>query len=162
MSTITAKRLLNRPCEAVWSALADIGGVHRFHPLVASSPLQPGSPTAGIGAERTCHFTDGNTVKERVAELDEGKRLVIEIVAGTLPMNSARATFRLDARGNDETHVEMEMTYTPKFGVLGRAMDALVIKRKLGGVMAQVLEGLEAHLTTGAEIGADWTPSSAA
>lgn len=36
----------------------------------------------------------------------------------------------------------MQISYRPKFGILGRAIDAFVLRRQMRGLMARVLEGL--------------------
>lgn len=156
MSTVTTDRTLDHEPEAVWAALADFGGIYRFHPLVHSSPISPGAPATGVGAERTCHFNDGNHVLERVVEFEEGSHLVVDIVEGSMPLQSARARMEIRPASNGKTTITMRMEYIPKFGLLGKAMDALMLKRKFASILDGVLAALGEHLKTGEVIGPEF------
>lgn len=161
MSNVNVERILPYDLETVWPVLADVGGIYRFHPFVASSPINPGAPTTGMGAERTCHFHDGNQVVERVTGFEEGRRLEIEIVDGTMPLASAHASMAVEPVGHDKTKIVFNMDYTPKFGIVGKAMDAMMMRRKFTSILTQVLVALEEHLATGKVIGKDWRPKAA-
>ena len=162
MSTVNVERVLPHDLETVWPVLADIGGIHRFHPLVAKSPNNPATPKTGMGAERTCHFHDGNQVVERVVGFEDRRRIEIAIVEGTMPIEDARAVMELEPMAGGKTKISFEMHYTPKFGIVGRAMDAVIIRRKFTSILGQVLEALDEHLTTGKLIDKDWRPKKAA
>ncbi len=162
MGTATAERTLPHDPQTVWQSIADFGGIHRFHPLVDKSPINAGAPSTGLGAERTCHFHDGNEIKERVVAFEDGRSLDVDIYEGTMPLASARARLEVIPSPNGRTTVRMSMEYTPKFGVLGKAMDALMMRRKFGSILDSVLAGLDHHLTTGETIGPKFRPSKAA
>ncbi|MCO4746711.1 MAG: SRPBCC family protein [Proteobacteria bacterium] len=161
MPTIFVSRTVRATPAQVFAALNDFGGVHRYHPLVASSPLEEGSAAGGVGAARTCHFHDGNHVLERVVGAVEGEQLTVDIVDGSLPIRDARAIFDLTPEGGG-TRMELRMTYTPPFGVLGTVLNALVIKRKFTGNLDMLLAALDHHLQTGETIEKGWTPLAAA
>jgi len=161
MSIVTVSRLIARPRDEVFAALADFGGIHRFHPLVERSPVNADTKETGLGAERTCHFYDGNHIQERVVEFQQDSVLGVDIYDGTMPLASAAARFVLSSEG-DNTRVEMTMDYTPKFGIVGQAMNALVMKRKFTGMVTLLLAALDEHLRTGEVIGPEWRPSAAA
>lgn len=162
MGTITAERVLSHDPETTWRAIADFGGIHRFHPLVERSPINAGMPSTGLGAERTCHFHDGNAIHERVTAFDEGRSLDVEIYDGTMPLQSAHARMEVIATDSGRAKIRMSMEYTPKFGVLGKAMDALMMRRKFSAILDSVLAGLDHHLSTGETIGPKFRPSHAA
>jgi hypothetical protein len=56
----------------------------------------------------------------------------------------------------------MTMSYVVKFGLLGAAMDALMMKRMMTGSLNSLLAGLEEHLSTGKTIEKGWRPTAAA
>ncbi len=162
MSTLSITRSIAQPRPAVWQALADFGGVHRFHPLVERSPLHEGTPPQGVGAERTCHFYDGNQVQERVVEAQTDRALEIEMFAGSMPIRDARIRFELSATAGNTTEIRTTMRYVPKLGLLGRLMDTLMIRRKLSGTLDLLFDALDEHLRTGEPIGRGFVPSRAA
>ena len=162
MGSITVQRTVSHSPDIVWPALADFGGIYRFHPLVERSQVHPGTPTTGLGAERTCHFHDGNKIDERVVGFEDGKSLDVEIYEGTMPLKTARARMEIRPAGEGQTAVTMSMEYTPKFGVMGRAMDVLMMNRKFRQILTSVLAALDEHLTTGETIGPKFRPSKAA
>lgn len=150
------------PRAEVFAVLADTAGIHRFHPFIERSPLHEGTPAQGVGSERTCHFSDGNSVSERVVAFEADTSLRIDIYEGTMPLNAAAAQFTLSDAPGGGTLVQMDMDYTPKFGVLGQAMDALVMRRKFTGMLDLLLAGLDEHLRTGAVIDGSFTGVAAA
>lgn len=162
MSTTTVYRTLPHNLPAVWEALSDTAGIHRFHPLIERSPLRKGSPATGVGSERTCYFYDGNHIAERVTGSDPLRSIEVEIVEGSMPLRCARARFDLEAGPAASTRVRMTMTYEPKFGVLGRLMDSLVMRRKFTGMMTLLVEALDEHLRTGETIERGFSPARAA
>jgi len=74
--------------EDVWKVVSDFGGYASWQPHIQSVELQS-------NGERKVHFTRGDSVFDRIAELDEaGKRLSYELVPGQqTPLASLLATF---------------------------------------------------------------------
>ncbi|MEM1415469.1 MAG: SRPBCC family protein [Myxococcota bacterium] len=152
MSEVHLTRVVAASPEAVWAALADVGGVHRFHPYVERSPLTEGSAEGGVGAGRTCHFYDGNHVVEEVIRWEPLEAVEVAIVRGSMPLKDARAGFQLTPEGAG-TRIDLRMSYTPKLGPLGALMDVLMMRRKFRTLLAEVLEGLDVHVRTGQVVG---------
>lgn len=160
MAVITVQRIVNRPLDEVWDALADFGGVYRFHPVVESSPVKVGTPERGEGSERTCTFYDGNTIDERVTAYTDQQSMTVEILRTSMPLKRAVARFDV-APAPQGTSVTMTMDFEPRYGPLGWLMAELVMKGQFTKVLDNLLLGLEEHLETGAIIGQDWKPKAA-
>jgi hypothetical protein len=156
MSSVTVSRETARPVSQVWSALSDFGGVHRFSAGVESSPINPGTPSSGVGSERNCQLYDGNHIQERVTESIEEQKLGIEIFETSMPLESAAGTFTLSPTPSGGTRVSMEMNYVVKFGFVGRLMDSLMMKKMMTASLDGMLAGLDHHLTTGETVGKGW------
>jgi hypothetical protein len=161
MSSITVRQHIDRPRSEVFAQLADIGSIHRFSANIEKSPLNAGSAPSGVGAERTCHFYDGNQIQERVVEYVDGQRLVIDIFEGSMPLRSAVAAFELRDVG-EGTEVAMTMDYALKYGLIGKAMDALMVRRQFTANLTGLLAGLEVHMRTGDVLGKDYFKAGAA
>ena len=56
------------------------------------------------------------------------------------------------------SEVSMEMTYTPKWGFLGKVLDVLMLRMEMRHTFNQVLKGLQHHVETGELIGKGGKP----
>lgn len=158
MSKLTVTRTLSHPPEHVWALLDEFGGVHRWSAGVESSPINAGTPERGVGAERTCQLYDGNHIQERVTQVIEGRRLALEVVETSMPLKSADGVFELVPTSGGGTELTMTFDYVVKFGLLGRAMDGLMLRRMMTGSLTRLLAALDEHLKTGELIGKGWAP----
>jgi carbon monoxide dehydrogenase subunit G len=161
MTKLILQRDFNKTAAEVWQALSQFDQIYRFHPRVSHSP-RVGSINSGVGASRVCHFHDGNKITEKVVAWEEGRSLTVEIVEGSMPLSCARAHIEVEPLGPDRTRVLFHMAYDPKYGILGRAMDALMMRSQFQKILGQVLEGLELHLESGATVGPDLRVQAAA
>ena len=159
MSVVTASREIAAPVSKVWATLSDFGGIHRYNASVESSPINEGTPSSGLGAERICYLYDGNQIQERVVESVDEKKLSIEIFETSMPLKNARGVFTLTALPTGGTRVAVSMHYEVKYGPIGMLMDFLMMKRMLGPAMSRLLAGLDHHISTGETIEKGWTPS---
>lgn len=156
MPTLEITRDISAPADRTWQAISDIGGVHRFHPAVERSPLH-GDKARGVGARRVCHFYDGNHITEKVVGWDEGRSLDVDIVEGSMPVDNASASLRVEPLGSG-SRVSMTLRYEPRYGVFGKLMDAVMMRGMFRKLLRSVLQGLDTHLETGAEIGKGGKP----
>ena len=160
MSIISVSHNYHQSPSKVFAALDDFAGIQRFHPLLESSPLVEGTPETGVGAERVCHLYDGNTLHERVVGSEPNKWMSVEIVDTSMPLNKADGRFELKATEDGGTELTLTMDFEAKMGLLGKALDKLVMARKFKANLGLLLAALEQHLTTGADIPRDWQPAA--
>jgi hypothetical protein len=161
MSFIAVTRTYPQAPSEVFSALNDFAGIHRFHPLLESSPLVDGTPAEGPGSERVCKLYDGNTLHERLLDTETDKWLTVEIVDTSMPMAKGGGRFDLKPTAAGGTELTMTMDFELKMGLLGKALDRLVVGRKFRGNLEQLLAALGEHLETGAAIGRGWKAPAA-
>ena len=154
MSQVTIEHTIAVPVSNVWDALADFGGIHRFHPGVDRSPIINGKNT-GCGAQRTCHFYRGMAITEEIVEFDAGQALTIAVPEPPMPVEDMRTSFRVQELGPEQTKVIVEMSYRPKLGPFGALMNAVLLRGRIRKLLGKVLQGLQRHLETGAYIGKD-------
>ncbi|MBT8468693.1 MAG: SRPBCC family protein [Deltaproteobacteria bacterium] len=162
MGKITVSGTMSHSVDRVWSMLDDFGSVYLWSAGVESSPIIGGTPERGVGAERLCTLYDGNRISERVIESVDERNLVVDIYDTTMPLKSARGRFDLEKTSDGGTLVRITFEYVVKYGVLGKVMDALIIKRSLKKSFDNMLAALVEHLATGVHIQKGWQPTAAA
>jgi hypothetical protein len=59
-----------------------------------------------------------------------------------MPIRDVRTTLAVSPNGAVSRAV-MQITYTPKFGPIGRLLDLLLLRWKMRGLMDSVLKGLQ-------------------
>jgi carbon monoxide dehydrogenase subunit G len=119
--------------DAVWAFVSDFGGYASWQPHIASVEMQS-------NGERKVNFTRGDSVLDRIAELDEaGKRLSYELVPGQqTPLASLLATFAVRSSGEGS---EVEYTITVEVPDAMQDMAKVGIGADIDGALA----GLQAR-----------------
>ena len=142
MPELTVTRKTRASQAACWRWLSDFGAIDAFNPALKESHLLEGSCEFGPGAERQCTMKNGRDfIHERVTDWREGEGYSIEIFNGTLPLRQVHVTLSCHAATGGAT-LRMVMRYQPKFGVLGRMIDPILLRPMMRGMMAKVLRGL--------------------
>src|SRR5262249_44799506 len=144
MRTLHHKIRINAPAHAVWTALADIEAVQHYNPGVARARCV--SPAKeGVGAMRRCDLKPKGWVKERVTAWEPERVHAMEVAESEWPIVYMRWRTELtpDAAG---TLVTQDFEYRVKFGLLGKVMDALVMRRKLDRGINDVFAGLKRYV----------------
>lgn len=143
MTTLRAERDIAASAAVVWTLLKDFQHIDAFNPNLSRSLHIGDTPLEGVGAERRCELKDGrNWIEERVIDWRPGESYTVEIYAGTMPILDVRTTLAVLPNGVASRTV-MQISYTPKLGLLGGLLDHLLLRRKMTGLMHSVLEGLE-------------------
>lgn len=152
MTTIERSIAIDAPSAAVWSALADFGGISAWNPNVKTSRLTSAGDV-GVGITRECQLTPMGTVQERVTEWVAGESMTIEIYEfKNVPgMRQGVAKLRVEPLGGQSV-VHMHMRYSVGLGPIGAGMNAAVMKRQFGSSIAKLLAGLKVHVETGEPI----------
>lgn len=128
---------------AVWAVLADFGNVHRWSPTVAASRLTS-TATAGPGCSRACDIRGMGRIEETVTAWEEGRGFTY-VATPVGPMGAARNRWTVAAAPGGSL-VSVELAYRLRYGALGRALHALVMRKKLARLMPAVLAQLAAHV----------------
>ena len=96
---------------------------------------------------------NGMEVTEEIVEYNDGESMTVLVLSGPIPVEDMRAVFRIAEVDEGATRVMVEMSYRPKFGLLGSVMNPLMIRPSIRRLLGQVLAGLQKHLETGVLIG---------
>jgi len=149
MHNVSVVRKIKKPVNEVWKKLDSFGKVSNYHPHVKHSETINEIAT-GSGAERTCHFEDGNRIKERIISYEAGSNYEVDIFdPGSFPLSKAVARLEVMPVNDESSEVVFSMSFEPKFGALGWVMAQLMMKKQFEKTLASVLEGLDTHLQTG-------------
>ena len=106
---IRVDRRINAPKDILWSYLADFSNIARFHPMLSHSEFIDNSVRPGIGEQRQCDFNDGNFIRERILEWEEGSHYKVEIYDSSMPIKDAKAVLGVKDLGGGRTKAFMEV-----------------------------------------------------
>lgn len=120
---------INAPAATVWAVLADIGTIGRWNPGLRSSERI--NAVEGLGAQRTCIISKSQWLSEEVIAFRPHKEITFQ--------------FTLFEAGSG-TRVTLAPRYTLNYGVIGRLMDALMVRSAYRKGMVALLEGLKQHV----------------
>lgn len=147
MSTIHNKITINASPKEVWEVLANLEILDAYDPVVAKSSLIS-EKKEGVKAQRHCDTADGGWFKEEVTEWQPYEKLTFTLFGCNQPMKSLSHSYTLKDLGS-ATEVKQVMQYTMKFGLLGKAMDVLMVRRISDKQIKLFFEGLKKYVETG-------------
>ena len=141
MSKLHHEITIDAPVQRVWQVLANLEEVQHYNPVVAQTRYVS-SNREGPGATRRCEFKPKGFSVERVIEWRPDEVLGIELIESSWPLKSSRWWTRLSPAG-EKTRVSQDLEYEPKWGVLGKMMDAMMMRRKMDQTIADIFVGLK-------------------
>jgi carbon monoxide dehydrogenase subunit G len=149
MTSIRTEIRINAPREKVWTVLADLGAIQQFNPGVKKSYYTSES-RQGVGASRVCELRPLGAIEESALDWQEGKSFTLDIrpLSKAPPFKKATGRFQLDSVGQ-KTRVALDIDYTLRFGLLGRLLDALMVRPQFRKAVPELLLGLKHHVETG-------------
>ncbi len=152
MTTLTNQITIAAPRSAVWHALTTLDLLEQYDPSVRSSQLV-GEQTSAPGAQRRCDLHPAGWFIERVTAWKPEEALAFELVTCSLPVNHLSHAYTLNHSGDRvgpdrdaQTVVTQVMTYELKYGPAGRALDALLVRRRWDRGIKGFLRGLQQHV----------------
>ncbi len=156
MAHFSTQIRINATAEEVWEVLADIGGIYKWNPGVVHS-YSTSEKNGGEGASRHCDLQtpSGKSfgyLEELAFDWREGEGYKIDIYESNLPIKSNVVEFAVKADG-DGAIVTLAPDYALKYGLLGRLLNQLVVRRKFRKGMEDLLSGLKYHIETGELVG---------
>jgi len=144
MTTIHNEIRINASPEQVWRVLANLEDVQHYNPLVAKTKYITDNKE-GVGSARYCDFKPKGFSKERVTDWIPNKLLGMEVVESSFPMKYTSWKTNLITDGNG-TLVSQDLEYEMKFGVLGKLLNALIMKKKYGSILQDIFVGLKKYV----------------
>ncbi len=159
MATEKLTRTINAPSSKIWAVLSDFSNIQMFHPNVQDVD-QLSEVDRGLGAVRRCNFYSGGSAVEKIVAWEDERQFftctVTEIAA---PILDVTAGMRVEKIDSHRCKVHIEMNYVPKWGILGKILNVLVLHFAMQSTFNKVLKGLQLHVETGELIGKNGKPT---
>ncbi len=142
MATINNEIIVNASLDKVWNILTDLELLDKYDPTVKKSTLISADKT-GIGAKRKVNMLDGkNWFEEKVTVFKSNVALTYQLTDCTFPMKDLKHSYSFEKIGN-QTKVKQIMEYTVKFGLLGKLLDRLMIRKQSDAGIKKFFAGLK-------------------
>lgn len=108
--TIAVTESIAVPAEQAWAAIAAVGGLDRWFPVIDACRVDG----AGAGARRVMDLVAGGRIVDHIIEIDEAhRRLGYDRVESPLPVNRYLGTVQVEATGTDSCtltwHVDLDV-----------------------------------------------------
>ena len=144
MATIHNEITINAPIEKIWQLLSELEMLDKFDPTVKKSTLLSTEKT-GIGAKRKVLMLDGkNWFEEDVTAFKSHETLTYQLTDCSFPINGLKHSYSFEKVG-EQTKVKQVMEYTVKFGLLGKLLDSLMIRKQTESGIKKFFVGLKAY-----------------
>ena len=144
MATLHNEITINAPIEKIWTALTQIDMLDKYDPTVKKSSAIT-SEKSGIGAKRKVNMLDGkNWFEEKVTEFKTNEALTYELTACSFPIHKLKHRYTFEKTGG-QTKVKQVMDYTVEFGLLGKLLDAIMIRKQSDAGIKKFFAGLKSY-----------------
>ncbi|MBI1767072.1 MAG: SRPBCC family protein [Bacteroidetes bacterium] len=147
MGTIHNEILIQAPVEKIWGVLASPELLDKYDPTVRKSSLISNERTS-LGAKRRVEMLDGkNWFEEKITECKPNEALTYELTACSFPVHKLKHSYTFQKLGG-QTKVSQIMEYTVKFGLIGRLLDVLMIRKQSDAGIKKFFGGLKSYIET--------------
>jgi ligand-binding SRPBCC domain-containing protein len=147
MSILYNEITIDAPIEKIWSSLSNIEELERYDPTVKRSAALT-EIRSGIGAARKVEMADGkNWFEEKVTIWEPNKALTYELTACSFPVHNLKHSYSFEQLGR-QTKVTQIMKYQIKFGLFGKILDILMIRKQSDAGIKKFLAGLKLYAET--------------
>ena len=145
MTTLNNEIIINAPIEKIWEALSVIDNLDKFDPTVKKSTCIT-NQKSGLNAKRKVDMLDGkNWFEEKVTEFKPKESLKYQLTDCSFPINGLTHSYTFEKLGNN-IKVKQVMQYTVKFGVVGKILDSLMIRKQTNSGVIKFFAGLKEYV----------------
>lgn len=152
MATLNNEITINAPLEKIWEALSVVENLEKFDPTVKKS-VAITDITYGLNAQRKVDMLDGkNWFVEKITEYKPNEYLKYQLTDCSFPIRGLTHSYTFEKNGS-RTRVKQVMQYTVKFGILGKLLDGLMIRKQTTGGIRKFFTGLKEYAETNKILG---------
>jgi ligand-binding SRPBCC domain-containing protein len=147
MATIHNEITINASVEKIWEALSNVEMLDKYDPTVKRSTALS-EIKSGLNAKRKVLMLDGkNWFDEKVTVFKPNEALTYQLTDCSFPIDGLEHSYSFVTMGN-QTKVIQVMQYTVKFGLLGRLLDAIMIRKQSDTGVKKFFAGLKSYVET--------------
>lgn len=147
MTTLHNEIVLKAPIDKVWDILSDLELLDKYDPTVSKSTLVSSVKT-GIGAKRkVCMRDQKNWFEEQVTAYTPMEQLTYQLTDCSFPITGLKHSYSFSREG-EHTRVKQQMQYTMKFGILGRVLNAVMVRKQIDSGVKKFFSGLKDYAET--------------
>ena len=144
MTRITNEVIINAPLEKIWNILSNPELLDKYDPTVQRSTLTS-DEKSGIGAKRKVYMLDGkNWFEEKITVFQPGQALTYQLTNCSFPIKGLKHSYSFETKG-DQTGVKQVMEYTVKYGLLGKLLDWIMIRKQSDSGIKKFFAGLKSY-----------------
>ncbi|MFZ1530068.1 MAG: SRPBCC family protein [Ferruginibacter sp.] len=145
MTIINNEIIVNASLDRVWNILTDLELLEKFDPTVKQSTLVS-TDKSGIGAKRKVYMLDGkNWFDEKITVFKPNEALTYQLTDCSFPIKGLQHSYSFEKIGN-QTKVKQVMEYTVKFGLIGKLLDAIMIRKQSDTGIKKFFAGLKNYV----------------
>ncbi|MBS1508514.1 MAG: SRPBCC family protein [Bacteroidetes bacterium] len=145
MATIHNEITIEAPITKIWDTLTTVDLLDQYDPTVKKSTALT-SAKNGMGAKRKVDMLDGkNWFEESVTEFKPNEALTYELTARSFPVQRLKHSYSFEVIDN-KVKVKQVMDYSVKFGLLGKLLDAIMIRKQSDIGIKKFMAGLKSFV----------------
>ncbi len=139
---------VNAPKAEVWKLLADFDNLSWARSVTSAHYLN--EKREGIGMARHCDLESGGHIVERITRWREGNGFTYAIDDASDPISTESYVTWNISGDEHQSKVSFEANYKLKYGILGKAMNVVMVKRKFSNNIVEFMGELKSQLEKGA------------
>lgn len=136
-ATVNITKRLDASAERAWAAIAGIGGLDRWFPIISEYRVEG----AGVGAWRIVTLANGEEMRDRIMEIDAGaRRLRYERPQHPFPVKDYAGVVEI----HDDGEAHSVLSWTVRFDVDAEHRDEVVAL--INSAISDGVDGLNKEL----------------
>jgi ligand-binding SRPBCC domain-containing protein len=145
MTTLVNEVTIQAPIEQIWKALSNIEELEKYDTTVKKSTAIS-SIQSGAGAVRKVNMKDGkNWFEEKCTQWKTEEALTYELTACSFPIHELKHSYSFEQNGSG-VKVKQVMEYQVKFGLLGKFLDVIMIRKQTDSGVKKFFSGLKSYV----------------
>lgn len=138
---------INATQDKAWQVLRDFNNVYTWAPGVKES-YGLNNKSQEIGAGRHCLLDGFGEIDEYILDWEKGSGFTYDVTP-LGPLTNASSRWRLSSAGNGVTKLKIVFNYDLRYGLFGKIMHKLIMRKKLNDSLPQALDSFKQRVETG-------------
>ncbi|MFO8100909.1 MAG: SRPBCC family protein [Dehalococcoidia bacterium] len=138
--------------DRAWELLRDLSLAHNYVPGIIDTRITT-AQNEGIGASREVYQGRTKSLNETVEDWNEGYGFLIRLHCGEegppFPFKEAWFRYAIEDNGDGSTVLIVSLIYVMRWGILGRLLNRILLKRFIGNRIRDVALSMKLFYETG-------------